>query len=170
MKSYILFAFGEYLPESKTIDLIVDFVTQISNKDVKFQYGQSGIIVTFESDLEIDKISQFLEENIIRLTAMYFVFPVSIDSVMSMDDEIYEHLFGEGERHETTGKTDFIGSYFKNNDSTLGNQMVEELFQILFNPNVSEPTLDEILDKIGDVGMEGLSTYELKKLEEYSKK
>jgi predicted nucleotidyltransferase len=25
MKSYILFAFGEYLPESKTIDLIVDF-------------------------------------------------------------------------------------------------------------------------------------------------
>ena len=169
MKSYILFAFGEYLPESKSIDLIVQFVSQISKKDVRFQHGQSGVIVTFESDLDIHKITKYFEENITILTAMYFVFPIGMESIMSMDDEIYEHLFGDGEETGNENKNEIIDSYFSNSNNTLNIKMAEELFQTLFKDIIHTPSLDELLDKINNVGIENLSQQEIETLNNYSK-
>ena len=86
MKSYILFAFGEYLPESKSIDLIVQFVSQISKKDVRFQHGQSGVIVTFESNLDIHKITKYFEENIF-IALEDRENPAGVDAWKPLDDQ-----------------------------------------------------------------------------------
>ena len=48
---HLLFAFGEYKEGDKNINLIIDFVSQISNTDVRYQFGDSGIIVNFTTKL-----------------------------------------------------------------------------------------------------------------------
>ena len=107
---------------------------------------------------------------------MIFVFPVSDNSIMSMDGEIYEHLFNEPDKK--SGKTQTIDyglnfdfDYkFENSDST---HSIKEVFDKIFG-NVTEPeiilTLDQILDKINDNGFESLTNTEKKQLEKYSNK
>jgi hypothetical protein len=174
--NYVLFAFGDYTKEDQKINLIVDFVSQISTKEVKFQYGESGIIVSFATLSKSEDISDFFDDCLTKLTAMFFVFPVSDNSIMSMDGEIYEHLFDEPDKK--SGKTQTIDyglnfdfDYkFENSDST---HSIKEVFDKIFG-NVTEPeiilTLDQILDKINDNGFESLTNTEKKQLEEYSNK
>ena len=50
---------------------------------------------------------------------MYFVFPIGTESIMSMDDEIYEHLFGDEEETNGENKSEIIDSYFSNSNNTL---------------------------------------------------
>lgn len=168
MKTYILFAFGEYLPESKSIDLIVEFVSQISKKDVRFQHGPNGVIITFESDLDILKMTKYFEDNITRLTAMYFVFPIFGENIISMDDEIFDHLFGESDETDEK-KNDVIDSYFSSSNNTMNIKMVDELFQKLFKDIIYTPSLDELLDKINNVGINNLTSKEIETLNDYSK-
>ena len=68
--NYVLFAFGDYTKEDQKINLIVDFVSQISTKEVKFQYGESGIIVSFATLSKSEDISDFFDDCLTKLTAM----------------------------------------------------------------------------------------------------
>lgn len=173
MKKYILFAFGDYDEKKEIVNLILDFVTQISTTDVKYQYGETGVLVTFTSESKINDISNFFEKNIVSLTSMYFVFPVDKNSIVSMEDEMHEHLFGK--INETSNgyfneNNVSISYYFNEDNDSLNEKMAEELFKTLFQTKVQEKTLslDEILDKINDKGFESLSSTELKTLEKYS--
>ena len=47
--------------------------------------------------------------------------------------------------------------------------MAEELFQTLFKDIIYTPSLDELLDKINNVGIENLSQKEIETLNNYSK-
>lgn len=173
MKKYILFAFGDYDEKKEIVNLILDFVTQISTTDVKYQYGETGVLVTFTSESKINDISNFFEKNIVSLTSMYFVFPVDKNSIVSMEDEMHEHLFGK--INETSNgyfneNNVSISYYFNEDNDSLNEKMAEELFKTLFQIKVQEKTLslDEILDKINDKGFESLSSTEIKTLEKYS--
>jgi len=125
---YLLFAFGDYTKTDPHINLIVDFVSQISSKEVTYQYGDSGIIVSFSTVKTVDEITDYLEINLTKLTAMFF--------------------------------------------RIMDTKPLDELFNILFKPVEVKKvlTLDEILDKIIDKGINNLTQTEKEQLDEYSKK
>jgi len=172
---YVLFAFGDYTKDDPLINLIIDFVSQISDKDVKYQYGDSGIIVSFGTKQSSTDIVSFFEENLTKLTAMFFVFPVNDESIMSMDQEIYNHLFENVDFNspETEKK---IQIDFTESQLLDDNEMTESLnrvFDLLFKkPKKVERalSLDNILDKINEKGINSLTETEKQKLDEYSKK
>ena len=174
MKKYILFAFGDYDEKKELVNLVLDFVTQISTTDVKYQYGETGIIVTFTSDSKINDISDFFEKNIVSITSMYFVFPVDKNSIMSMEDETHQHLFGK--MNETSNgyfneNNTSISYYFDSDTDSLNEKLAEELFKTIVQLKVQEKelSLDEILDKINDNGITSLTDSELTTLENHSK-
>ena len=171
---YLLFAFGDYNESEPHIRLIIDCVSQISKKDVRYQYGEAGLIVNFETSLTTDGISKFFEESITKLTAMFFVFPVNDNMILSMDEDIHSHLFGETDKKSDSNVTNFTINMtdiptFGDSDTT---DSIEKLFSLLFKPQtklIEKPSLDQLLDKINESGIDSLTESEIKILNEYSK-
>lgn len=171
---YLLFAFGDYNESDPHIKLIIDCVSQISKKDVRYQYGDSGLIVNFETSLTTDGISKFFEESITKLTAMFFVFPVNDNMILSMDEDIHSHLFGETDKKSESKVTNFTINMtdiptFGDSDMT---DSIEKLLSFLVKPQTTSfeiPTLDQLLDKINESGIDSLTENEIKILDEYSK-
>jgi hypothetical protein len=91
--NYILFAFGEYKENPQALNLLTETVSQISKGEIKFQHGDSGVIITFGTKLDWEDIDDYMKKNIVKLTAMYFVFPIESDMIYSMDEDIKKHLF-----------------------------------------------------------------------------
>ena len=172
---YVLFAFGDYTKEDPIINLIIDFVSQISDKDVKYQYGDSGIIVSFATKQSSSDIMSFFEDNLTKLTAMFFVFPINDSSIISMDQEIYNHLFDDVNSGNTETEKK-IQIDFSESALLEDSEMTESLnrvFDLLFKtPKKAERvlSLDDILDKINENGIDSLTQIEKQKLDEYSKK
>lgn len=172
---YVLFAFGDYTKDDPLINLIIDFVSQISDKDVKYQYGDPGIIVSFSTKQSPSDIMSFFEENLTKLTAMFFVFPVNDESIMSMDEKTYNHLFENVDfsnvELEKKIQIDFTESELR--DNTEMTDSLNRVFDLLFKkPKKTERalSLDDILDKINEKGINSLTDIEKQKLDEYSKK
>jgi hypothetical protein len=171
---HLLFAFGDYKEGEPTIKLIIDFVSQISKTDVKYQFGESGLIVNFTTKLNTEELSQFFETNLTKLTAMFFVFPVTDDMILSMDEDIHNHLFGETDKKSDKDMLKFTIDItdipiFGDGDTT---NPMEKLFSILSQPQKTKvhiPSLDELLDKISEHGIESLTEKEIEILNEYSK-
>lgn len=172
---HLLFAFGDYEQDDKNIQLIVDFVSQISTTDVRYQFGEAGIIVNFTTKLSTDEISKFFEESLTKITAMFFVFPVNDNMILSMDEDIHQHLFGITDKksepviQKYVIDTTEIPSF---NDTDI-TKSLDTVFNLLFN-KIEEPpvivlTLDQLLDKINESGILSLSDDELKMLDDYSK-
>ena len=105
---------------------------------------------------------------------MYFVFPVDKNSIVSMEDEMHQHLFGkinEASNGYFNENNTSISYYFDSDTDSLNEKLAEELFKTILQPKVQEKelSLDEILDKINDNGITSLTDSELTTLEKYSK-
>ncbi len=171
---YVLFAFGDYTKEDPIIDLIVDFVSQISSNEVKFQYGDSGIIVSFKTVKTSDEIVEFFDIHLTKLTAMFFVFPVTDNAIMSMDTEIYNHLFEKTDKKSEEPSFNFVSDMtdipnFEDGDMTSLNKLFDLLLKPPKKPEIVL-SLDQILDKISETGINSLTEKEKIQLDEYSKK
>ena len=178
--NYILFAFGEYKENPQALNLLTETVSQISKGEIKFQHGDSGVIITFGTKLDWEHIDDYMKKNIVKLTAMYFVFPIDSDMIFSMDEEIEKHLFGNtdiltekeelnqsGYTSDNTGVPEFLGGIHIHKTRSF-----DEFFK-MFNEEIikDEPvmTLNDLLDKIKEKGIDSLSEIQLKQLEIYSK-
>jgi hypothetical protein len=91
-----------------------------------------------------------------------------------MDEDIHSHLFGETDKKSENKVTNFtidMTDIPKFGDSDISDSM-EKLFSVLFKSQttpVEVPTLDQLLDKINESGIDSLTDNEIKLLNEYSK-
>jgi len=177
---YILFAFGEYKENPQALNLLTETVSQISKGEIKFQHGDSGVIITFGTKLDWEHIDDYMKKNIVKLTAMYFVFPIDSDMIYSIDEEIEKHLFGNTDI--LTGKEEL--NYNKNTSDSTGipeffggihihkSRSSDDFFKLFYEEIIQEEpvmTLNDLLDKIKEKGIDSLSENQLKQLEIYSK-
>jgi hypothetical protein len=177
--NYILFAFGEYKENPQALNLLTETVSQISKGEIKFQHGDSGVIITFGTKLDWEDIDDYMKKNIVKLTAMYFVFPID-DMIYSMDEEIEKHLFENTDiltekeelnqsryTSDNTGVPEFFRGIYIHKGSPF-----DDILKILNEEVIKdEPvmTLNDLLDKIKEKGIDSLSEIQLKQLEIYSK-
>jgi hypothetical protein len=96
------------------------------------------------------------------------VFKENLDMIVSLDENIYSHLFGEDyQTPENVQSTDNLSDF----ESDMGID-IGKIFEILEkNRKVEEKklTLDELLDKINEIGFDNLNNHEKYLLEIYSK-
>ena len=105
---------------------------------------------------------------------MFFVFPVTDNSIMSMDTEIYDHLFEKTDKKSEGPSFNFVSDMtdipeFQDGDMTYLNK----LFDMLLKPLEVKKralTLNELLDKISEKGINSLTNDEKNQLDEYAKK
>jgi hypothetical protein len=176
--NYILFAFGDYKENPQALNTLTEIVSQISTDEIKFQHGDSGVIVTFGTKLDWEQIDDYMKKNVVKLTAMYFVFPIEDGMIYSMDDEINKHLFGETDNltekqkyntytSDNTGVPEFLGGIHIHKTRSF-----DDFFKIFYEEVIQDTpvmTLNDLLDKIKEKGIDSLSADQLKQLEIYSK-
>ena len=172
--NYLLFVYYDDTVENseeKTNQIAGQISDSMTSKEIKFMFGDKHAIYHFASDLSVTEMGELM--NIILFEVMGFDFLLTQktkNNFSSFPDENVEHLLTL-RKTSPKKKTNPLKSRISNNDirgveSIFG---LEDFIAKLKKIEVCNLTLDELLDKILDQGVESLTEVEKKKLDEYSK-
>jgi len=179
--SYFLFVYGDYQEHLFVIKNIAKMLNKVSSDDVKYQYGDAGAIFHFKSIYSVEELKNSITPSLKELSAMFFLFKNTDNITYNFQDkEIENHLMNFS---DNVSENDNKSDEFKTYSYDVPLDYLEEFSQIL-NEYMSNSTytdttteiktekklsLDELLDKINENGINSLTEIEKKQLYEYSK-
>lgn len=182
---YLLFVYGNYSEHDYILKGIAKFLGSIACNDVKYQYGDSGGIFHFTTMEKPSKVKKTIGTQLQGFSAMYFLVPFNKNvNFYIQDPKVETHLFNqETDNMSDSNKVEYnledmqsemsdvdIESFMKNLSDFIGVDLTqieidEEQLEI-----GREKTLDEILDKINECGIESLTETEKQLLDNYAKR
>jgi len=183
---YLLFVYGDYSKHKFVLKGIAKLLGTIACNDVKYQYGDAGGIFHFTTLEKPGKVKKTLSEQLKGFSAMYFLVPFNKNVNFYIGDpQVETHLFNQTEETDNMsefGKLEYnlediqdeisdinMEVFMKNLSNFIGtdlNQIEVDEEQVQVG---REKTLDEILDKISECGIESLTQTEKQLLDEYAK-
>lgn len=173
--NYLLFVYYDNTvkdSELTTNEIAKQIADQMTSNEAKFMFGDKHAIFHFASDLPIDEMGGWIDIINDDLNCFqYFLTPKSRTSVSNMPKDNLEHLLSlrktKTKKHKPTPpKINYEFIPKKDGESFMD---IADLILNFKRKEVCNMTLDELLDKISQEGMESLSDLEKQKLEEYSK-
>lgn len=175
--NYLLFAYFDKTvknAEKKTQEIGTKIAEHMTSGQIKFMYGPTHAVFHFGYKGEFQDVSDvifFICEEIGNFE--YFVTKKSKDYASNFGQENLDHLMTL--KKTISPKKNKIENTNKNKENTNQRKFINpfieysDIINRFRKPSVCNMTLDELLDKISDQGMESLSDLEKQKLEEYSK-
>ena len=178
MKDYILFVYGSVQNQDKFVKNICNRILQvIEGTTVKYYYGNESMIIVIKSDKDLTDLTDGINSIFKKSpNIVYLLLPFEHDNMSyKMTEEASEHLFGT----EFNEKIQTEDSYITPNINDFLNFLTEisQDFDVdicdikveIIDLPEKTLSLDEILDKINQSGIDSLTETEKKQLEEYSK-
>ena len=180
---YILFVFTKQENLSELVTLVAEELTPISHSPkINYFFDNQSMIFTFNSQEEFEDIKEYVDVLFDDLHMTYVLLPYNTDNMSyNTPIEVSNHLFDLNLPEDVTGNgeterkllhdelRDNVLSFFNkiefNDDSEDDDDDDILLRQIKPLPL----TLDNILDKINDCGIDSLTNDELTLLNKYSK-
>ena len=145
--------------------------TIVESKEVKFAFGDNHTIFHFDSNLSHQELEIFLDllkDDVPEF--MYFIVEDAKNVASNMDKNHLDYLM---DLENKSKKKNRIRDIFKNfeEDWNLYNlsKIINNGDYEFLKEETCDLTIDEILDKIIDQGIESLTNLEKSKLDEYSK-
>ena len=186
---YLLFIFGDFKGKDKIIELIALQLSAFTDKNsyVKYNYGDYGIVMNFQSHLSFYNLRDHVHIVLEKVAPQYFLFERPKHMYAYMPPELKLNLFDLNEENINIEQKDvnfkdmmnIMDNFLINLTSTLSpeNMLSEDDMERMFENIMNEvdrqeevkPTIDDILDKIKDKGIESLTNSEKQILDEYSK-
>jgi hypothetical protein len=172
MKKYLLTIFGSF-EEKDCITIANNLQPIVDSQNLKFQYRDNVIILHFGSEFLLDDIHEFIKmTDDVEETFDMFILSEFNDTVsVHMTDGTDEQLFDLDEETENidmvkvTPKGKFENYYDEDNENDIALVLLNEI-----KKNLNTPSLDQLLDKVSDNGVESLTPYEKATLDNYSQK
>ena len=156
--------------EEKTQE-IGGFISDVmTSKEIKFMYGDLHSIFNFASDLSFDEMKDFMDIVVADVQQFeYILVPKPRNIGSNFDEDNMKHLLSLKKKPKEKLKP--TQPKLRTNDIRSGENFMDiaDIILGIKRPEVCNLTLDELLDKIGNEGIESLSELEKKKLDEYSK-
>ena len=186
--NYLLFVFEDFRQKDKVVETIALQLSSMSHKSsyVKYNYGDYGMVINFVSEMSFYEIRDYVEIILGTVTKQYFFMekPKKFHAFMPSDLKLnLFDLYGENKDLDNNvsekGVIPIMDMFMHNITKTLdesfslSDEELQESFEkIMFKVDYGEdkPSIDEILDKIKDKGLDSLTKYEKQILDEYSKK
>jgi len=176
MKKFLLVVFGDYLQDSESVDYLKNFAISLTplvdSPQIKFQFTKGASIFHFGTEVPMEEINYYIKSCIENDgVSMSFILTEMNDKVsVSLPQVTYEHLmdlesdkFSEIRLGQNTN-TEYIT---EEDEDYMQYENLASLLELIKNDK--RPSLDSILDKIKDKGIESLTNYEKDILSEYSK-
>jgi hypothetical protein len=191
MDDYLLFVFGNLTVEGSQDEIASALIPITKNEKVKFIYGSYHMVVNLETDLPFDELKEYIYETLKSDVFEYFLMPMSDKTSVKLPESMAEHLFDlendtdkvhvftqlnveelKKRDKQTDEELDLIINYFLSNSEfefTSDDEEDEEddlIKQVMNKPK--QPSIDELLEKIVENGMDSLTLQEKQLLDEYS--
>lgn len=180
--AYMLFIFGDFEEyENLASNLSGQLLTVVSSPFLKFTYGEYGVVFHFRSKEVFSDLKEYIDMAMSEITEQYFLMEVTKNMDVKMPRKLKKDFLNiDNEVTKTepkNGKID-IEELREKRKIDVKNISFDILFPILdpnsdFN-NRKEveylPTVDEILDKISEKGIESLTEKEKEILDNYGKR
>lgn len=177
MKTYVLFVFAAHSDQDNFVKMISEEIGEVSDSsEVRYFYGPESAIITFKTKMDFVELKELVDVILTESNIFFFLCPYLSDEVtFFLGKETEKHLFGND---KMTGKDDKIHIEEKRaqklffdmmKDVTMDECDGEDDFLTFSPEKISDPSLDDILDKISSQGMSKLSEKELSLLKHYSK-
>jgi len=172
--NYLLFVYYDDTvkeSEEKTNQIAGQIADVMTSKEIKFMFGDKHAIYHFASDLSLSEMGELLNIISFEVTGFeFFLTQKTKHNFSNFPEENVEHLLS---LRKTTPKkkTTPVKPGLRTNDIRGGESFfdIADLILNIKRPEVCNLTLDELLDKMVDQGVDSLTELEKKKLEEYSK-
>lgn len=170
MKKYILTVFGDFKTKTTCEEIAFALQPIVDSAHLKFQYTNGVLIFHFASEMDMEDIHEFLEVTSYELYESFILSEYTDKVSVFMPSEIKEHLF-DLENCDLESERIIV-------DNRGNNQIEDEMDEndefvaLLLNElkgKLKQPSLDQLLDKIGTQGVDSLTPYEKGILETYSK-
>ena len=178
-KRYMLFLYGDFTDsEELTSDLSAQFVGLVSSEYLKFTYGEYGVVLHFRSKEVFSDLKEFVDMLFNDITEQYFLLEVSGDFDIKMPRKLkkeFLNIDGEIKKEEPKTGGIKIDEVTEERKNKLKDITFEIFYPILDPLNkekgfiIEEPTVDEILEKITEKGIESLTEKEKEILNNYGK-
>lgn len=177
--AYMLFIFGDF-DEQETLatNLSSQILTVVSSPFLKFTYGEYGVVFHFRSKETFSDLKEYIDMGMSEITEQYFLMEVTKNVDIKMPRKLKKDFLNiDGEEKKKENKTGEINveSKLKERREELRNFTFEFLMPADFNQMVQKepdylPTVDEILDKISEKGINSLTETEKEILDNYGKR
>ncbi len=178
--AYMLFIFGDF-DEQETLatNLSSQLLTVVSSPFLKFTYGEYGVVFHFRSKEVFSDLKEYVDMGMSEITEQYFLMEVTKNFDVKMPRKLKKDFLNiDGEEKKKENKTGEINveSKLKERREELRNFTFEFLMPTDFNQMVQNnepdylPTVDEILDKISEKGINSLTEKEKEILDNYGKR
>jgi hypothetical protein len=180
--SYMLFIYGDFIDSETLIqELSAQFLALVTSPYLKYTYGEFGVVLHFRSDELFSDLKEYVDMILNNITEQYFLIETSSNYDIKMPKKLkrdFLNIDGDIKKEETKTGTINVDTALKERREELKNFTFEFLMPediILFNQmNTSTetryPTVDEILDKISERGIESLTETEKEILDNYGKR
>ena len=189
---YLLFIFGDFNGKDKLIELIATQLSTFTDKNsyLKYNYGDYGIVMNFQSHFSFINLRDHTHIILEKVAPQYFLMEHPKNLYAFMPPELKINLFDLNEENhiieEEKNKNELNNNIFDNFlytystslmfEDTLSEEQMENLFNDIMlkhdNPTYMKkeyPTIDELLEKIKENGLNSLTETEKQILDEYSK-
>ena len=189
MDDYLLFVFGNLTVDGSQDEIASALLPITKNEKVKFIYGSYHMVVNLETDLPFDELKEYIYETLKSDMFEYFLMPMSDKTSVKLPESMAEHLFDlendtdkvhvftqldveelKKRDKQTDEELDLIINYFLSNnefDMEDDDDDEDDLIKKVMN-KTKQPSVDEILEKIVENGMDSLTLQEKQILDEYS--
>jgi hypothetical protein len=187
---YLLFIFGEFKNNDKLVELIAKQISIFTDDEtyLKYNYGDYGIVMHFQSHFSFYNLRDHVHIVLEKVAPQYFLMERPKNFYAFMPPELKLNLFDLHEENNDIEQTnvnfkDFtnimdnflinITSSFNEDEGIFSEENMEQMFNNIMSKLEKEekytPTIDELLEKIKDKGLDSLTDNEKQILDEYSK-
>ena len=184
--NYLIFIFGEFKNNDKIVELITIQLSNFTdnNSYLKYNYGDYGIVVHFQSNFKFYELRDHVHIVLEKVATQYFLMekPKNLYAFMPADlkvnlFDLYEDNISKEQTNDNfKDMVNIMDNFLINITSSLdedifSNENMEKMFNNIMDRVDKEhtPTIDELLDKIKEEGIESLTQKEKNILDEYSK-
>ena len=175
MKKYLLSIYGDFKSKEMCKDIATAVTPIVDSPHLKFSHKSGNLLLCFDSEVDKDELYSYIEGSLYGLFD-YFILSVVDDNLsVSMDEATKGHLFDvHNDSEDVDMRIDMRKEMFfpdetnfyseEDGDSAFIETILNEL-----KTKLKRPSLDEILDKIRDKGIESISPYEKDILDNFGK-
>jgi hypothetical protein len=177
--AYMLFLFGDFSDlESITQELSMQFLPFVTSPYLKYTYGEFGVVFHFRSGETFTDLKEYVDMSLNEIVDQYYLMEATKNVDIKMDRKLkkdFLNIDGEVKKEQPKTGTIDVESKVRERREELKNFTFEFMLpmDLNFNPKKEPdylPTVDEILDKISEKGIETLTEKEKEILDNYGKR
>ena len=180
-KRYMLFIFGDFTEMENFIDEIsYQLITVVSSQFLKFNYGEFGMVLHFRTKETFSELKDYIDMCLDGQVEQYFLMEATENVDIKMERKLKRDFLNiDGVKKENKNKEVDVEKLSEEKEKKIGNIMEfilplsEDMINIPMTfkrPESPKPTVDQILEKITENGIESLTKEEKQILDNYGKR